>query len=81
MEDVQRQEKEKGTFRREELPGRFTIRKLYRQIDKRYNKEYQTRLERNWKCWKREPIREQKMMEIIKKEEKKINQEESELRE
>jgi len=29
MEDVRRQEREKGTFRREELPGRFIARKLY----------------------------------------------------
>jgi len=29
MEDVRKQEKEEGTFRREELPGRFTTRKLF----------------------------------------------------
>jgi len=29
MEDVRKQEKEEGTFRREELPGRFTARKLF----------------------------------------------------
>jgi len=47
MEDVVRQEHEKGTFRREELPGRFTARKLFRWLDKRYNQEYWGRLERN----------------------------------
>jgi len=47
MEDVSRQEQEKGTFRREELPGRFTTRKLFRWSDKRYNEEYWGRLERN----------------------------------
>jgi len=30
MEDVRKQEKEKGIFRREKLLGRFTARKLYR---------------------------------------------------
>jgi len=29
MEDVRKQEKEEGTFRREELPGWFTARKLF----------------------------------------------------
>ena len=30
MEDIWRQEREEGTFRRGELPERFTARKLYR---------------------------------------------------
>jgi len=29
MEDIARKEHKKGTFRREELPGRFTARKLF----------------------------------------------------
>jgi len=29
MEDMARQEHEKGTFKREELPGRFMARKLF----------------------------------------------------
>jgi len=29
MEDVARQECEEGVFKREELPGRFTARKLF----------------------------------------------------
>jgi len=49
MEDVVRQEYEKGTFRRGELPGRFTARKLFGWSDKQYNQEYWGRLERNWK--------------------------------
>jgi len=47
MKDVSRQEQEKGTFRRKELPGRFTTRKLFKWSDKRYNEEYWGRLERN----------------------------------
>jgi len=40
MEDIARQEHEEGTFRRRELPGRFTTRKLFRWSDKRYDQEY-----------------------------------------
>ena len=52
MEDIARQEHEKGTFRRGELPGRFTARKLFGWSDKRYDQEYWGRLERNWRQWK-----------------------------
>ena len=52
MEDVARQEHKEETFRRGELPGRFTARKLFRWSDKRYNQEYWGRLERNWRRWK-----------------------------
>jgi len=39
------------------------------------------RLKRNWRCWKRKPIKGQKIMETIKKKEKEeIGQEESRLR-
>jgi len=47
MEDVQRQERKEGTFRRGELPKRFIVRKLFGWSDKRYNEEYWARLERN----------------------------------
>jgi len=40
MEDIARQECKEKTFRREELPGRFTARKLFRWSDKRYDQEY-----------------------------------------
>ena len=52
MEDIARQECEKETYRKGELPGRFTARKLFRWLDKRYNQEYWGRLERNWRWWK-----------------------------
>jgi len=29
MENIRKQEREEGTFRREELPGRFTAKKLF----------------------------------------------------
>jgi len=40
MKDVRRQEREKGMFRREELLGRFTMKKLFRWSDKRYDEKY-----------------------------------------
>ena len=72
MEDVRKQEKEKGIFRREKLLGRFTARKLYRQTNKRYNEEYWTRLERNWRCQKGGSIRGQGIIEMIKEEKEEI---------
>jgi len=54
MKDIQKQEREenKGILAREELLGRFTTRKLCGWTDKRYNKEYRGRLEKNWRQWK-----------------------------
>jgi len=49
MEDVVQQESEETTFKRGELPGRFTARTLYRWSDKWYDQEYWGRLERNWR--------------------------------
>jgi len=45
-------------FRREDLLEKFTAKKLYKWTDKRYNEEYWTRLEKNWRCWKGGPIKE-----------------------
>ena len=74
MEDIRRQKKEKGTFQKGELPGRFTVRKLFGWSDKRYNKEYWARLERNWRRRKGGRTREQWTMETIKEKEKEIKQ-------
>ena len=79
MKDIARQEHEKGTFRRGELPGRFTARKLFGWSDKRYDQEYWGRLERNWRWWKRKQLGERKMETII--EEEKIREESSGVRE
>ena len=56
--NVARQEHEEGTFRRGELLGRFTARKLFRWLDKRYDQEYWGRLERNWRQWKEKQLGE-----------------------
>ena len=37
MEDVARQEHKERVYKRGELPGRFTARKLFGWSDKRYN--------------------------------------------
>ena len=68
------EEKEEETFQRGELPERFTVRKLFRWLDKRYDKEYWARLERNWRRWKGGRKRGQRIMETIKEEEEEIEQ-------
>ena len=49
MEDIRRQKREEETFRRGELPERVTAKKLFGWSDKKYDKEYWGRLERNWR--------------------------------
>jgi len=78
MEDVVWQECKKGMFRQEELPGRFTVRKLYGWSDKQYNQEYWERMEKNWRQWKgKKPVRRKTMKTILEKEE--IKEEKSEI--
>jgi len=72
MEDVARQEREEGTFRRRELPGRFTAKTLYGWSDKQYDQEYWGRIERNWRRWKgKKPARRGTMKTILEEEEEK----------
>ena len=78
MEDMARQECKEKTFRREELPGRFTAKKLFGWSDKRYDKEYWGRLEQNWKQWKGR--RRRQILETIE-EEKEIKQKKPEIKE
>ena len=56
-------------FRRGELPGRFTARKLFGWSDKRYNQEYWGRLERNWRQQKERQSGERKIETIAEEEE------------
>jgi len=80
MEDVARQECEETTFKRGELPGKFTAKMLYGWSDKRYDQEYWGRLERNWRRWKgKKPIGRGTMKTIPEEEE--IKEEESGVRE
>jgi len=81
MENIRRQEKKEETFQRGELPGRFTARKLFGWMDKRYDKEYWARLKRNWRQWKGGRKKGQRTMKTIKEEEEEIEQENSGIRE
>jgi len=45
-------EKEDGAYSRSELPGRYTVKVLYGWDDRRFEKEYLEKLERNWRKWK-----------------------------
>ena len=52
--EVRRQEREEDNrkYKRGNFPGRFTAKKLFGWNDKRYDREYWERLERNWRKWK-----------------------------
>ena len=51
IEEVKRQKREESReiSARGKLPRRFMARKLFGWTDKRYDKEYWARLERNWR--------------------------------
>ena len=50
--EIRRQEKwdrmEEKDFRREELPGKYTAKTLYGWNNRKFEKEYLRKLERNW---------------------------------
>ena len=54
--EVKRQEKidmvEERDFRRRELSGKFIVKMLYRQNNRKFKVEYLKKLERNWQKWK-----------------------------
>ena len=52
-------------FRRGELLGRYTAKLLYRWDDKKFDKEYLKKLERNWNRWKKK--RKEREKKYIKK--------------
>jgi len=52
-------------FKRRELPGRYTVKLLYGWDDKKFDKEYLKKLERNWNMWKNNRKEEEK--EYMKK--------------
>jgi len=57
-------------FRREKLPERYTAKLLYGWDDKRFDKKYLKKLERNWNRWKND--RKEGEKEYIKKLEKSL---------
>jgi len=79
IEDVARQEREEGTFQQRELPGRFTVKKLYGWSDKQYDQEYWGRMERNWRRWKGKKPARRGMMKTILEEEEEVEEEKLEI--
>jgi len=49
---VRREVEEEGEYRRMELLGKYTAKLLYGWDDQRFEKEYLSKLEKNWKRWK-----------------------------
>jgi len=43
---------EERDFRRKELLEKFTVKMLYRWDNKKFEKEYLRKLEKNWRRWK-----------------------------
>ena len=61
-----------------ELPGKYTAKLLYRWDDKKFEKEYLKKLEKNWKRQKKDrQIDESKHLEII---EEKMEEENEKIR-
>ena len=50
--EVRRQEGEVEEYKRMELPGKYTAKLLYGWDDRKFEKEYLNKLERNWRKWK-----------------------------
>ena len=71
IEEVNQQEREEGIFERGELSGRFMAKKLFGWSDKKYDKEYWGRLERNWRQWKRGQPKKRRTIVMIREEEEK----------
>ena len=50
--EVRQQEGEVEEYRRMELPEKYMVKLLYGWNDRKFEKEYLTKLERNWRKWK-----------------------------
>ena len=65
-------------YRRMELPGKYMVKLLYGWDDKKFEKEYLKKLEKNWKRWKEDrQIDESEHLEMI---EEKIEEENEKIR-
>jgi len=58
-----------------ELPGRYTAKLLYRWDNKKFNREYWGRLERNWKQWRSERAKGREILETIQEKDKEEKEE------
>ena len=72
----QKSYKERNEYWRGMFPGRFTARKLYGWDNKKYDREYWNRMERNWRKWKGMKPWKQRKMKMIEEEEKEEKEEE-----
>ena len=52
---------------KEELPEKYTAKLLYRWDDRKFDKEYWGRLERNWRQQRLEQTKGREILEIIQK--------------
>ena len=68
--EIKRQEKNKegNNYWREDFPERFVVKKLYGWDDKKYDREYWNRIDRNQKKWERTKPLKQRKLETIKVE-------------
>ena len=71
--EVRRQEGEEREYKRMELPGKYTAKLLYGWDDQRFEEEYLSKLEKNWRKWKEE--RQIDKSEYLKRVEVKMEKE------
>jgi len=76
--EVRRQKREVDEYKRMELPGKYTAKLLYRWDDRKFEKEYLNKLEKNWKKWKEN--RQIDESEHLKMTEEKIEEENEKIR-
>ena len=58
-----------------ELPGRYIAKMLYRWNNKRFDREYWGKIERNWRQWKVERIKGRRTLETIHERDKERQEE------
>ena len=58
-----------------ELPERYTAKLLYGWDNKKFDREYWRRLERNWKQWRSEKAKGRKTLETIQEKDKEEKEE------
>ena len=66
----QEAEEERKMFSRE-LPGRYTVKLLYRWGNKKYNREYWKWMEESWRWWKKNPFSRYSRNPFLKRMEEK----------
>ena len=72
---VRREVEEEGDYKRMELPGKYTAKLLYGWDDRRFEEEYLSKLEKNWKRWKEDrKIDESKQLRRVEEQMEKENE-------